>query len=69
MRYPNIEAERARAGLTKQELSDSVGVSARTYQNWQDSKTEIPGSKIIDMVNLFGVSADYLLGLTINPKT
>ncbi len=69
MRYPNIEAERARLGMTKQELSESVGVSAKTYQNWQDSKTEIPGSKIISMVNLFEVSADYLLGLSNTPKS
>lgn len=67
MRYPNIEAERARVGLTKRELSDSIGVSAKTYQNWQDAKTEVPASKIIEMVNLFGTSADYLLGLTRNP--
>ncbi len=69
MRYPNIEAERARLGMTKQELSESVGVSTKTYQNWQDSKTEIPGSKIISMVNLFEVSADYLLGLSNTPKS
>lgn len=64
MRYPNIEAERARVGLTRKELSDSIGVSTKTYQNWQSAKTEVPASKIIKMVNLFGTSADYLLGLT-----
>lgn len=69
MRYPNIEAERARHGMTKLELSNSIDVTSKTYQNWQESKTEIPASKIIDMVRLFDVSADYLLGLTANPKT
>lgn len=69
MRYPNIEAERARHGMTKLELSNSIDVTPKTYQNWQESKTEIPASKIIDMVRLFDVSADYLLGLTANPKT
>lgn len=69
MRYPNIEAERARHGMTKLELSNSIDVTSKTYQNWQGSKTEIPASKIIDMVRLFDVSADYLLGLTANPKT
>lgn len=69
MRYPNIEAERARHGMTKLEFSNSIDVTSKTYQNWQESKTEIPASKIIDMVRLFDVSADYLLGLTANPKT
>lgn len=69
MKYPNIEAERARHGMTKLEFSSSIDVTSKTYQNWQESKTEIPASKIIDMVRLFGVSADYLLGLTANPKT
>lgn len=64
MRYKNIEAERARNGMTKEKLATSLGVSVSTLKNWQNGKTEIPASKIIVMANLFNVSTDYLLGRT-----
>ena len=64
MKYPNIEAERARLNLTRTELAESLSVSRGTYANWQSGKTEIPSSLIIAMTKLCGVSADYLLGIT-----
>lgn len=64
MRYPNIEAERARNGLTQAELAEKLGVSTKTYKNWQDSKSEIPCSKIIAMSYMFNVASDYLLGIS-----
>lgn len=63
MKYPNIEAERARRGFSQEELAEKLGISRRTYQNWQNSKTEIPCSKIIAMTYIFGVASDYLLGI------
>ncbi|MCR2048142.1 helix-turn-helix domain-containing protein [Acetatifactor muris] len=66
MRYKNIEAERARNGMTREKFATSLGVSVSTLKNWQNGKTEIPASKIIVMANLFNVSTDYLLGRTAN---
>ena len=63
LKYPNIEAERARYGYSQAELSARIGVTTRTYQNWQGDKTEIPCSKVIAMAYMFNVSADYLLGI------
>lgn len=62
MRYPNIEAERARKGMTKEKFADAVGVSTSTVKNWQNGRTEIPASKIVIMAGIFNVSTDYLLG-------
>lgn len=59
--YPNIDAERARNGLTIEELSQLLGVTRKTYYNWVKSGN-IPQSKIQMMADIFGVSADYLLG-------
>jgi DNA-binding XRE family transcriptional regulator len=42
MKYPNIEAERARAGITKETLASKLGVSTGTIKNWQNGKSEIP---------------------------
>ena len=62
MIYPNIEAERARAGLTRASMAEAIGVSADTVKNWQNNRTEIPASKIVALANLFDVTTDYLLG-------
>lgn len=63
MKYPNIEAERARLGMNRTNLAKTLNVSRETYQNWQCGRTEIPCSKIIAMTEIFHVSSDYLLGI------
>ena len=63
MTYPNIEAERARIGMTKVRLAAAIGVSTGTLKNWQNGRTEIPANKIVALATIFGVRTDYLLGL------
>ena len=46
MFHMNIEAERVRHGLTKEELATVLGVTRKTYQSWITRSTEIPGIKI-----------------------
>ena len=58
--YPNIEAERARRGFSKDEFAEKLGVSRKTYYNWV-SMGKIPQSKLEEMANLFGTSTEYLL--------
>lgn len=65
--YPNIDAERARMGLTVEEFASKLEVTRKTYYNWL-SKGEIPQEKLEIMSDLFNVSIDYLLGLS-NNKT
>lgn len=64
MKYPNIEAERARAQMPKVTLAQSIGVTVDTMRNWQNDRTEIPVSKLVAMAEIFNVSTDYLLGRT-----
>jgi len=63
MKYPNIDAERARKGLTVSSLTNLLGVNRKTYYNWL-SKGVIPQSKLNAMADIFNVSVDYLLGRT-----
>lgn len=53
MLYPNIEAERARNGLSYEKMARELGVSRKTIYNWLITGN-IPQSKLIDMSNLFG---------------
>lgn len=61
MRYPNIDAERARKGLTAEEMAEKMGVSRKTVYNWINNG-RIPQSALEKMADLFGCSIDYLLG-------
>lgn len=62
LEYPNIEAERIRKQMSKEEFAAALGVNCRTIRNWQNGTTEIPLCKIKIMRDLFGVTADYLIG-------
>lgn len=61
MRYPNIEAERARSGMNKEALARELGVSRKTLHNWISSGN-IPQSALERMSVIFKCSVDYLLG-------
>lgn len=61
--YPNIDAERARKGLTVNALVKELGVCRKTYYNWI-AKGKIPRDKLERLADIFNVSTDYLLGLT-----
>lgn len=61
MKYPNIEAERARKGFSNDSLAKALGVSRKTLFNWMD-KGNIPVSALIKMSDIFGCTVDYLLG-------
>ena len=60
--YPNIDAERARYGLTVTALAKKLGVCRKTYYNWI-SNGKIPKDKLEQLADIFDVSTDYLLGL------
>lgn len=60
-KFMNIEAERARKGMTKEELSKELGVSTKTYYNWINGERPIPNTALAKMKTMFGTNIDYLL--------
>lgn len=61
MRYPNIEAERARINMSKENLAAELGISRKTLHNWV-SAGNIPQAALEKMADIFNCSIDYLLG-------
>lgn len=57
----NIEAERVRNGMSKEDLASELGISLRTYYNWINQLTAIPSTALKKMSALFGTSIEYLL--------
>lgn len=64
MRYPNIEAERARRGMSREALARLLNVDRKTLYNWLRSG-DIPQSKLEAMADIFQCSTDYLLGISV----
>lgn len=60
-RFMNIEAERVRNGMTKDDFSRFLGISLRTYYNWQKGESPIPHTALAKMKKKFGKDIDYLL--------
>lgn len=61
MKYPNIEAERARIHMSNEVLAEKIGVTRKTLFNWIE-KGNIPAVALIKMADIFNCSIDYLLG-------
>lgn len=59
--YPNIEAERVRNGLSKEQMANELGISLKTYYNWLNGLTAIPSTALKKMASKFGVEIGYLL--------
>ena len=70
MKQPNvnIEVERVRHQLNKEELSKKLGITSRTYANYVRGERPIPSDVLIKMALMFHCTADYLLGLDADTK-
>lgn len=64
MRYPNIEAERARIGMSKDDFAKKLGIATKTYYNWLNGVNPIPSDRLIEMSSICDSKIDYLLGLS-----
>ncbi|GAB1660876.1 helix-turn-helix domain-containing protein [Mannheimia haemolytica] len=56
-----IRDERERAGRTRNELADTLGVSLSTLQLWESNEREPQASMVITLAEELGVDAGYLL--------
>lgn len=58
-----IKAARNAAGLTQQKTADSLGMTLRSYQSYEDGSTEPSLNNLVGLCVVFGVTADHLLGI------
>ena len=59
----NIEAERGRLQLSKEDISKELGITSKTYLSYIRGNTPIPSDVLVRMARRFGCTTDYLLGL------
>lgn len=60
----NLKKSRLNSGMKVDEIASSLGVSQQTYYNYESGNREPSIENIVVLAKLFGVSADYLFGLT-----
>ena len=59
----NIEAERARLQMTKEQMCAELGITNKTYLSYIRGG-RIPSTVLVKLSEMTGKSTDYLLGLT-----
>lgn len=53
--------------MKQKALASELGISTSVISNYITGRTEMPIEMLVKMSQLFGVSADYLAGVTDNP--
>lgn len=67
-KYERIRSLRKDADLTQVKLGDAINVPQRTYAYYESGQRMIPPSVLCALADFYGVSVDYILGRTDNPK-
>lgn len=60
----NIYELRTSFGWTQVQLAQKLGVTKQTVSNWENDNIQPSIDMLIKLSKIFGVSTDYLLGLT-----
>lgn len=61
-----LRALRQELGLSQEEIAKKIGVSRPAYVNYEQGKSR-PVRKLEQLATLFGVTSDYIMGLSNNP--
>ncbi|MDE7192453.1 MAG: helix-turn-helix domain-containing protein [Oscillospiraceae bacterium] len=65
MRRANLQAERARKGMTSTEMAEALGISRTAYSHWENSDCGISFINVKKLIKLFNTTDfDYLLETT-----
>ena len=54
---------RVEAGLTQAEIATKLGISQQMYSKLENTDTPLDSARITRLCGLYGVSADYILGI------
>lgn len=66
--YQRIRDLREDHDLKQRQLAEALNCSQRVYSNYELGQRDIPTDILIKLSEFYGVSVDYLLGLTNNPR-
>ena len=65
--YPRLKDLREDNDKTQKQVAEILFITQQQYSLYEKGYREIPSSALITLANFYGVSVDYILGLTDNP--
>lgn len=68
MCYQRLRDLREDRDLTQKEVAAFLGIDQRVYSNYEIGKREIPARFVAALAGFYDTSADYILGLTNDPR-
>ena len=68
MKYQRITDLREDADQKQETIAKLLGTSQTQYSRWERGEREIPLHHMITLARYYGVSMDYIAGLTNNKK-
>jgi transcriptional regulator with XRE-family HTH domain len=69
LKYRRIRDLREDKDLTQAQLGEAIGVPQRTLSYYENGQRMVPLEVLSAIADFFGVSVDYILERTDNPKT
>ena len=63
-----IKQTRCEKGFSRKDAAEHLGVALRTYASYENGEREPNSECLSSLSKLFGVTVDYLLGLSDNPS-
>jgi len=66
--YQRLRNLREDRDLKQRQVADFLNCSQQVYSNYELGQRDIPTDILIRLSDFYGVSVDYLLGLTSNPR-
>lgn len=64
LKYGRIRDIRIDRGLTQEDIAKLLHVSQNTYSQYEIGTTRYPLDAVVTLAEYYGVSMDYLVGLT-----
>ncbi len=68
MKFERVKELRKKMGLNQQALANLLGVDQRTYSRYERGEHDMSPETLIALADFYGVTIDYLLGRTDEPK-
>ena len=68
LKYGRIRDLRNDRGLTQEDVAKILHISQNTYSQYEIGTTRYPLDAVVTLAEFYGVSVDYLVGLTDEQK-
>ena len=65
--YPRLRSLRESAGLTQTDVAELLGMQQNQYSRYERGERELPMHLFVTLAKYYGVSLDYMVGLSDEP--